>query len=93
MTKKHHYDGIKERKPELLVLDSACKLRVLIYEDERKQTGDISLIEIKIYNLGDYSIKRVIRGLIKVPWAQCVLSRRVIISNLALLKKEEGSKD
>jgi len=93
ITKKHYYDDVKEKKPELLVLDSAYKLRVLIYEDERKQTGDISLIEIRTYNLTDHNIKRVIRGLMKVPWAQCLLSRRVIVSNLALLKKDKGNKD
>ena len=91
--KKHNYDGQVSMIHELLVLDSAFKLKVLVYEDERKKTGDISLIEIKTFNLIDHSIKRVIRALMKVPWTQCLLSRRAIVCNLLLLKNDDKSKD
>ena len=61
-----------------MLLDTSYKLRILMYENRKKQTSEVSLVEYKSINLADLSLKRLIRSLELIPWQKIVLSEKAI---------------
>lgn len=76
---KEHINMTDARK--IILLDSAYKLKVLMYENRKKQTSHVNLIEVKTIDLTNQPIKRLMRSLQLIPWQEIVISEHAIYCN------------
>lgn len=65
---------------QFLIIDQSYTLRVLEYENKRRQTADPSLMVVSSISLVDFSIKRLMRALDLMPWSSCVITSNSLIS-------------
>jgi len=72
------------------LLDSSYKLKVLKYENSKKHTSVVSLINTSTVDLADFKIKRLFRSLEYIPWQKLVVSKTAILCCRLHVNNSEG---